>query len=225
MHIPAWKKYLSYLWEIHIESASSEINPHLYVSLKRGRLQLCTANAVYSYGDLYDNFSKAFDRINLDRLPGDEVLLLGFGLGSIPVILEKSMGRSYYYTAIEIDEAVIDLANRYVLDDLDSPIQMIRADAYAFAVQTEATFDLICMDVFEDDKIPEEYEELEFLEQLRDLLNPGALLLYNRLAVHRSDIEQSRLFFEQKFKKVFPNATYLDVEGNWMLMNDAAWLS
>lgn len=213
------------MWEIHLESASSEINPHMYVSLKRGRLQLSTANAVYSYGDLYDNFSKAFKQVDLGQLPGDEVLLLGFGLGSIPVILEKSLKRRYYYTAVEIDEAVIDLANRYVLDELDSSIQLICADAYVFAMHTEATFDLICMDVFEDDKIPEEYEELDFLEQLRDMLNPGALLIYNRLAVNPTDIKQSKHFFEQSFKKVFPNGTYLDVDGNWMLINDAGWLS
>ena len=51
MRPPRWKQWLSYLFEMHIESAASEYNPHLYVSMKQGRYQLCTANAIYSYED------------------------------------------------------------------------------------------------------------------------------------------------------------------------------
>ncbi|MEL7021873.1 MAG: hypothetical protein AAGK47_09700, partial [Bacteroidota bacterium] len=103
MNVPTWKKWLSYLTEIHIESAPSEINPHLYVSLRRGRYQLCTANAIYSYEDLYSNFYKAFEQVNLHKIKGDRVLILGYGMGSIPYILEKKMNYDFNYTAIEID--------------------------------------------------------------------------------------------------------------------------
>ncbi|MEL6987810.1 MAG: hypothetical protein AAGK97_08260, partial [Bacteroidota bacterium] len=86
--IPKWKKYLSYFIELHIESAPGEINPHLYVSLKNGRLQLSTANAVYSHEELYLNFKQAFDKLKFEKLEGKNVLILGFGLGSIPIIIE-----------------------------------------------------------------------------------------------------------------------------------------
>lgn len=218
---------MSYLWELHVESASSELNPHLYVSLKNGRYQLSTANAVYSYADLYDNFVKAFQAVPLDELPGDEALILGLGLGSIPVILEKKMGRRYYYTAIEADEAVIDLASRYALPDLQSNIQLICADAYAYVMQSnpeEMTYDLICMDIFEDDKVPELFETPELLSQLGALLSPGGLLLYNRLALSAADIQLTRDFYYNTFVKVFPEGAYLDVDGNWILLNDRQWL-
>ena len=89
MKIPKWKKWLSYLMEWHIESAPSPINPHLYVSLKKGRYQLCTANAVYSYDELYNNFSDLFPQLKIEQLPGQRILVLGFGLGSIPLIIEN----------------------------------------------------------------------------------------------------------------------------------------
>ena len=95
MKQPIWKRLLSYFFEWHIESAPSEANPHLYVSLKNGRYQLCTANAVYSYEDLYTNFLRAFEQIDFDKVPGKDVLILGLGLGSIPIILEKRFGRPY----------------------------------------------------------------------------------------------------------------------------------
>lgn len=219
-NIPVLKKWLSYLAEIHIESASSAYNPHLYVSLRRGRYQLSTKGAVYSFADLYDNFVKAFQRIDLDRLPGKEVLVLGLGLGSIPYILEKMFQRAYYYTAVEIDETVADLANRYTLSHLDSNVQVVVADAYAYILQTASKYDLICMDVFVDDKVPSDFEMPEFLEALCETLNPGGILLYNRLTSRTLDKERSKHFFKKEFLSVFQNGKHLDVQGNWILLND-----
>lgn len=224
MKIPKWKYYLSYLFELSIEDSSSEHNPDLYVSLKKGRFQLSTANAVYSFADLYTNFRGAFEKSDLDRLPGKEVLVLGLGLGSIPYLLENTFHRSFYFTAIEIDETVIELASRYVLHDLQSPISCLRADAALFLAQSQEKFDLICMDIFADDVVPDEFETIAFLEELQNHLHPDGLLLYNRLAATESDKITSRAFFEDTFKKVFPEGHLLDVEGNYILMNTAAFL-
>lgn len=215
---PIWKIWLSYLAEIHIESASSEYNPHLYVSLQRGRYQLSTANAIYSYADLYDNFVHTFERIDLNKIPGKEVLLLGFGLGSIPVILEKKMQQQFYYTAVEVDEIVIELASRYTLPELDSPIELICADAYAFMMQNEAQYDLICMDVFIDDTVPSPFEEPAFLAQLKKALAPGGVLLYNRMTAFDKNKMQTKVFFNHVFLPVFPDGTHLEVRNNWILI-------
>lgn len=224
MKPPRWKRWLSYLFEMHIESTSSEYNPHLYVSLNQGRYQLCTANAIYSYEDHYDNFRKTFVRLEMERLPGKEVLILGFGLGSIPLMLEKVFDMELYYTAVEIDEAVIELASKYALPDLFSPIEMICADAMIYVAQRPARFDLICMDVFLDDLVPKAFEQEDFLAGLKAMLNPGGLLLYNRLAATDKDKQDSRHFYENHFLSVFPQAAYLDVGGNYMLINDGGWI-
>ncbi len=225
MRIPTWKRWLSYLFEMHIESAPSELNPHLYVSLKNGRLQLCTANAIYSYEDLYDNFTKTFHRFKKELEIGEEVLILGFGLGSVPLIMERMFERSFQFTGIELDESVIYLANKYALPNLESPVQLITANAFAYVYQTTQKFDLIAMDVFLDDVIPEDFETTDFLEALKSLLKPNGVLLYNRLALEKQDLEKTLAFFENEFKTVFENGHYIDVEGNWMLMNNSAPLS
>lgn len=224
MHIPAWKRYLSYLVEIHLESASSEYNPHLYVSMRRGRYQLSTAHAVYSFEDLYTNFARAFEQCKLEELPGKEALVLGLGLGSIPYILEKKQGLDLHITAVEIDEVVIDLAYRYTLADLQSPIDMICTDAEIFVSSTYQKYDLICMDVFLDDQIPGPFQQIEFLEQLRELLTSGGLLLFNVLALRISDRRKAERFFSQVFKAVFPQGTFVEVEFNWVLVNDRGML-
>jgi len=219
MHIPKWKYWLSHLTELHIESAPSELNPHLYVSLTRGRLQLCTANAIYSFEDLYDNFSKTFDLFKTGFEPGEEVLILGFGLGSVPIILEKMYGAKFQFSGVEADESVVDLANRYVLDKLESSVELFIAPAQYYVRMTEKKFDTIVMDVFVDDEIPEDLQTVEYLEVLKDMLNPGGILLFNRLALSESDLELTKAFYENIFLKVFPDGVAADVDGNWMLVN------
>lgn len=224
MEQPFWKRLLSYITELHIESAPSEHNPHLYVSLSKGRYQLSTEHAVYSYGDLYDNFVRAFHRLNLDNKKIENVLILGFGLGSIPVILEKTFGKIYSYVAVELDENVIYLADKYTLPSLKSPVQIINADAFAFAHICSEKFDLICMDVFSDDVIPADFETRDFLGHLGELLNRDGILLYNRLSLSDKDRVKTRQFFETKFKQQFPSGQALDVGGNWILVNEKRFL-
>lgn len=216
---PHWKNWLSYIFEWHIESRSSEYNPHLYVSLKQGRYQLSTANAVYSFSDLYTNFGDTFKMLDWKSSPVQKVLVLGLGLGSIPLLLEEHLGQDFHCTAIEIDEAVVGLASKYGLPGLSAPIEVICANAQAYMTQSQEHFDLICMDIFLDDSVPTYFEGETFLENLRDRLSPNGILLYNRLAATKRDIKATHTFFQDNFLKVFPEGEYLPLVGNWMLVN------
>jgi spermidine synthase len=218
--VPAWKRWLSYFFEFHLESAPSEYNPHLYVSLKDGRYQMSTAHAVYSHEDLYTNFYKAFQQIALPASGEEEVLVLGLGLGSIPFMLERHFSQQYQYTLVEIDENVIALAEKYCLRYLESPITTVQADAYGFVMQNQQQYELICMDIFLDDVIPGQFESVEFLEALSERLSPGGTLLYNRLYRQADDKTKTESFFNNEFRSVFPNAQSLEIDGNWILLNE-----
>lgn len=215
---------MSYFFDRHIESVESAYNPNLYVTLKNGRYQLCTSNAIYSYEDLYDNFTRAFQQIDLKKLNAKKVLLLGFGLGSIPYMLEKMFHQKYHYTAVEIDEAVVYLASKYTLKHMESPVEMICTDATFFVEQCTDRFDMICMDIFLDAEVPVQFEKVSFLEKLRDLLTEDGILMYNRLSADSSDTKRTRWFYENEFLPVFPSGTYLDVKTNWILMNGTEYL-
>jgi spermidine synthase len=174
-----WRRLKSYITEVNIETVESGYNPYLNVILKRGQYQLLTENAIYSYGELYDNFSKAFKRIDLDKLRIENVLILGFGLGSIPLMLETMFNKKYHYTAVEIDPEVLRLANKYTVVNLTSSIEFHLSDAYTYAAFSEEKFDMICMDVFLDDMVPTELEQEDFLLHLKKMLAPNGVLLFN----------------------------------------------
>ncbi len=246
-----WKRLLSYFTDIHLESVSSDWNPRLQVLLSRGRYQLCTAGAIYSYEDLYANFyltfavlhsgyaavfpkgpsgeagrmylrqGRLFDKPFTSLLAGRKsVLMLGLGLGSVPWMLERHFGLGFRYTAVELDEAVVYLAQKYALGELTSPMEIVCVDALAFVEQDDRCYDLVIMDVFRDALIPSAFQTLSFLEHLRSRLSPNGVLLFNFLARTAEDRRRADRFFREKFLRVFPGGNYLDTGGNWMLMND-----
>ncbi len=187
--------------------------------LDRGRLQLLSGNAIYSWDDLYHNFTIAFGTLGLEERQFNDVLLLGLGLGSVPYILEKIYERKYCYTAVEWDETVSELAARYTLSRLQSPVEIITADAEVFLRITEEHFDMIVVDIFEDDHTPEQFETTAFLEFCAARLRPEGLLLYNRLYNNPKNILSTERFFEHTFKTIFPGAHKVDTGGNWILIS------
>ena len=217
--IPYWKKALSYFHHFLIEQSESPYNPQLNIILYKGELQLCTEDAIYSFGKKYYNFKDAFDLLKIrDRKNIKEVLLLGLGLSSIPMILEKSLGMDCNYTAVEIDEKVIELANKYVLPDLNSNFEFACTDAIAFVNQDHREYDLITMDVFQGAIVPDKFMTKAFFENLKDLLAEDGILIFNLLANTIETNDQQEDFFS-KFVSVFPNATYRDIRYNRMFFN------
>ncbi len=224
MKITWWQKLLSQFSDVPVVHTSSPYNEALSVVIRYGRYQLCTANAIYSYGDLYDNFSQVFRQLDWEKFEARNVLLLGLGLASIPYMLEKKFHKSFDYTAVEIDPVILQLANTFVLPEIKSPLTAYNTDAAVFVATCTDTYDLICMDIFQDDQVPEYFESPEFLESLKECLSDSGVLLFNRLATTAADREQSVQYFEETFKSIFPGAIWLDTGGNYMLVNEGSFL-
>lgn len=223
--IPQLRKWLSHLTEQVLETTSSDHNDFLQVSLVSGRLQLVAEDAIYSFGDYYLNFRKLFERFDFEQLPlRSNVLILGLGLGSIPELLEDYIGVEYEYVAVEIDPVIIDLATRYSLPKLRSPLEVVQADAYAFLQIDHRKYDLICVDVFQDATIPDHLNGDDFLDLLRESITPGGVIAYNRLADTTAHAKESLEYYEGPFKKAFPEGDLVNTRGNYMLLSEGRFL-
>lgn len=224
MKIPWWKKLASYLYEVHVESSSSEYNEELHVSLVDGRYQLTTPTAIYSWADKYDNFRLAFKSMKLDELVINEVLILGFGLGSIPYILEHTFQKKYSYTGVEIDDEVIYLASKYMMPLLNSEINLVHTDASSFIFIDPNRYDLITMDIFVGHVIPDAFLTENYLLGLKESLNDSGILLFNMLAQQPSDRSMAEVYFADHFKPVFPKGVLKHIKGNIMLVSNESAL-
>jgi spermidine synthase len=220
-----FKKYWSYISPVHLESIQGLENQTLSVYLSNGRYQLSTEHAIYSYDDLYDNFSLAFKKVDWTQLPERaHVLVLGLGLGSVPYMLEKKFSKKFSYTAVEFDESVIFLASKYSIPRLKSSMQIICRDAASHVMEDEDEYDIICIDVFLDDVIPDAISESEFLIRVKCLLSPGGILIFNRLNRERDEKNLIHEYINQVFSSVFPDYGSIQVEGNCMLFSDKSKL-
>ncbi len=225
-HVSRLRYWLSFLWEQTLEVTASDHNAYLQVCLVHGRLQLVAEDAIYSFGDFYLNFRNIFEVLDYDCLPERaSVLVLGLGLGSIPDLLENHIGVDYEYVAVEIDPVIIELASTYSLPALRSSVEVVQADARAFLQLDTRRFDLICVDVFQDATVPEHLNGPSFLDLCRETLLPGGVLIYNRLASSIPDRNAARAYYEQTFAPAFPAGYLYDTGGNYLLVNDAAFLN
>jgi len=219
MDIPVWKKYLSYFKDVSLEETSSQYNAFLEVLLVNGRKQLVTEDAIYSFDDKYENFNQTFKQINWQKKVGDEALVLGLGLGSVILLLEKFHKVSFNYTAVEIDPEICLLAQKYTLSNLSSFVETLNTDAYLYLQASDKKFDLVIMDVFENALIPENFQSIEYLKMLESKLNKSGILLYNRMNKTDDDRFQN-MQFEKKYSSVFPEYEILEIKDNIILVND-----
>ena len=223
--IPPWKKWLSHLFPIPVRRVATPLHPDLSVSLVRGRYQLCTPHAIYSFEDLYLNFAEAFRHTDFGRLPGRDVLVLGLGLGSVIRILEDRFDLQGDYTAVELDEGIIGLAEEFGLGTVRAPVTVIAADAETFLrVQAGRTWDLILLDIFLDDQVPDFFSTPECLTLLRQCLSDGGLLINNRLYRSAADQRDTDRYQREVFQAGFQEYGAIDVQGNRMLFSDRAYL-
>jgi len=214
-----WTKICSYFFDVSIEKRKSSYSEELEVVQRKGRLALFTQSAVYSFEDLYFNFSESFQQIDLDKLNIQDVLVLGLGLGSIPQMLEQKFNKNYHYTLVEIDPAVIALAQKYTLPLLNSQYTIVEEDALAFVQNTTQQFDLIAIDIFIDDLTPSQFETLDFLQATQQCLAPNGLLMYNRLTYNKVLAKKTNNFYSEIFNKIFTKSCFLHIKGNKMLLS------
>jgi len=203
----------SYFQPVVLEQTGSAYNPQLNILLDKGQYQLCTKDAIYSYGTRYHNFRKAFELIDLNQWEKPRILLLGLGLGAVPYMLEQKFNKICEFVGVEIDGVIIGLANDYVLSDLESYVETYECDASSFFNTSHERFDIIAMDIFQSAKIPTKFQSEEFVSTLKNALSENGVLLYNRLSIDEEDEKQNTAFAELFFK-IFPKAANVNFKSN-----------
>lgn len=219
MRYSIWSKIGSYFVDILLEKQQSVHSGTLELIQRKGRLALCTENAVYSYEDLYSNFRDSFKQMNWSNLKGNKVLVLGMGMGSIPQLLEQQFGNRFRYTLVELDEVVVALAQKYTLPKLQSDYKVVTANAMDFVANDNQQYDIIAVDLFVDDKTPAIFEQADFLENCKKRLRPKGVLIYNRLTYNEILKAKTAFFYKNYFQPIFIKSVVLTLDGNKMLFS------
>lgn len=156
---------------------SSKINGTLELTLMNGKKVLDSQNANYSYGSLQKLLSYGLSQIDI---PTDsKILLLGLGGGSIIQSLREKFNHTGKTTAVEIDEVIIKIAkNEFDITD-SSTLEIICDDAFHYVNHCTKQFEIIIVDIFIDNQVPEPFYTDEFWKATIDLLVPKGKVIFN----------------------------------------------
>lgn len=109
------------------------------------------------------------------------VLMLGLGGGSIPMTLAE-MYPEAEFDLVEIDEAVVRVAKDYFRFEDGPRMNVHVVDGRVFVKRAKLqkkSYDFIILDAFTGDYIPEHLMTLEFLEEVKAILDDDGVLVAN----------------------------------------------
>lgn len=216
---PWYKRILSYLYDVLLEKVETHYNGVVDVHLSNGRVKLSTEKAVYSYQDLYTVYSKGLNRINLDWSTVNDILILGFGMGSIPEIISSISSKPINYVGVDIEEEFFVLFKEYIGIPQKSNMEFVTADAGAFVKTDSRQYDLLFVDLFIDNLTPQKFRTEDFALALKERLTEKGIVLLNFLVADNLMKRDFEEYFEKVFSKIFPDAMAVLVEGNQLLLS------
>jgi spermidine synthase len=115
------------------------------------------------------------------------ILIVGLGGGTLPRALAQVLPAAKI-DVVEIDPAVVRVAKRFFLFAPDARTSVIEADGRVFvkrALREQREYDLIMLDAFDHEYIPEHLLTKEFLEEIEALLSPQGVLAANTFSSSR----------------------------------------
>ena len=204
-------KLLSYLWDVPIEKTSSKQNDYLEVIWTNGKKMLNTRYANFSFGNGYKVFEKACSLIDHEIEKAKNVLILGFGCGSIHQILRTEHNYTQQIHGIEYDAEIISLFWKHFAPQNASNLSVECEDASSFIATNQKQYDIIFIDLFE------ELNNVDFIFQSQFLKNliqakPNSLV-FNLTAQNKEDEQQISdlvLRLSSEFKDV-SNTSFQDL--------------
>lgn len=142
-------------------------------------------------------------------------LILGLGAGTVARLVGQFWPEAKI-TGIEIDAEIIKLARRYFKTHKIPRLKIVKANALKWLEKAKDAYDLILVDVYLGDEVPQGMENQQFLRRIKMLLNPGGLVIFNRLFYKEKKIQTEK--FMKKLVKIFPELSFVRSASNLLIL-------
>ncbi|MCC6913363.1 MAG: fused MFS/spermidine synthase [Rhodospirillaceae bacterium] len=115
------------------------------------------------------------------------VLVVGLGGGTLPMAL-RQMFPDIDIDVVEIDPAVTRVAEKFFGFKRDAKLNVHEEDGRVFvkkAIRAGTKYDIIMLDAFEDEYIPEHMSTKEFLLEVKSVMTPDGVVAANTFSSNR----------------------------------------
>lgn len=205
------KKILSYIWPVTAKTIDSDTNGKLEITYYNGKKMLNTKDANYSYGSLQKILEYALSKIEFDNVK--HVLILGLGGGSVISSLRKKFDFNGGIQAVDIDEKIIAIAKNDFDICTSHNLMISKYDAYKFVKKNDKKHDLIIIDLFINNEVPDQFYSVIFCENISKLVNENGYFIFNLGLKGKmtEKTEQVIAYFEKSI--YFETSLFKNIEG------------
>ena len=206
------KRLLSYFLPIKVYEVPSNTSTNLEVTWNNGQLVLDSKHTNYSFGSLEKVLKKGMLHIGFPIIKNMEsILLLGVAGGSAIKIIRNEIKCIGKITGVDIDPKIIQIAYDYFHLGSYTNVDILIKDAQEFINENNAKYELIIIDIFEDDCMPNFLFETNFIANIIRAMNKNSYILFNFMLLN--DYEKKLQKFISNFNtKEFSITTLVNVE-------------
>lgn len=125
------------------------------------------------------------------------ILIVGLGGGTLPSALHK-LFPACQIDAVEIDPAIVEVAKRFFYFSPTDKTHVYEEDGRVFvkrALRKELKYDLVMLDAFDHEYIPEHMLTREFLQEVRGILSEKGVLAANTFSSSRLYSHESATYY------------------------------
>lgn len=209
----AFTYFSSFTGEHIIARYPSALNPEIEVALVNGRYQLNAGSVNYSYGPLHDAFRKYFRKDPPLLNETDDILILGFGGGSVAVILREELLLNSPIIGVEADAEMLHAAREHFNIERLAKLTLVEEDALNFVENSNQQWTLIVVDIYIDATVPPVFETAPFIAKLKEILLPGGKVVFNKFAGNEA-AENERIALEAIFRQNFDSVQTFKIPVN-----------
>ncbi|MCM5681519.1 fused MFS/spermidine synthase [Schlegelella sp. S2-27] len=152
-----------------------------YLSFSAVEKRVQTRVSLAPGGALLDDWVACLTAVVAAHPRPRRVLMLGVGGGALPMALRRILP-DVQIDAVDHDAAVLRVATEFFGLEQDHRLRLHALDARVFIEQSRRDgrhYDVIVLDVFDDDYIPQHLMTVEFLREMRSALAAGGWLVAN----------------------------------------------
>lgn len=200
-----------------LEARTSKINGKIDVVKTWGLGTYLQVNGLTQSGGIVENVWKLVIKKLKDKKTKN-VLILGLGGGTAAKVIRKYFPE-VVITGVEIDPVMIELGEKY-LELGRYKVNIILGDAMDFMSgkykRKSGKYDLILIDIYLGDIVPEKFEDMKFIHNLKSHLTKSGVCVFNRL--YYGEKRPQAMRFGEKLEKIFSNVDYIYPEANLMFI-------
>ena len=144
----------------------------------------------------------------------DTCLILGLGGGGMIKIVKKYCPETKI-VGVDIDPVFVNLGRKYM--DLDNyEVDIVIEDAHKYLKNNSNKYDLVCVDVYVGDRVPEKFKSIGFVSLVNKTLSENGVAIFNRL--YSGDERSQAMKFLDSLKEVFNKVDIVHPEANIMFI-------